>query len=72
MVSYTLVLQFCQKIGKNKNEDDTFMKKTKEKQKSATMRTSVDGIGIVFLVKWKITREIVWTKILQKRILKKI
>ena len=59
-------------MGKNKNEDDTFMKKTKEKQKSATMRTSVDGIGIVFLVKWKITREIVWTKILQKRILKKI
>ena len=59
-------------MGKNKNEDDTFMKKTKEKQKSATMRTSVDGIGIVFLVKWKITREMVWTKILQKRILKKI
>ena len=46
-------------MGKNKNEDDTFMKKTKEKQKSATMRTSVDGLGIVFLVKWKITREIV-------------
>ena len=60
MVSYTLVLQFCQKMGKNKNEDDTFMrKKTKEKQNSATMRISADGTGIVFPVKLKITRGIV-------------
>ena len=33
MVSYTLVLQFCQKMGKNKNEVDTFMKKTKENKR---------------------------------------
>ena len=34
-------------------------KKAKEKQNIATMRISVDGIGIVFLVKLKITRGIV-------------
>ena len=46
-------------MGKNKNEDDTFMrKKTKEKQNSATMRISADGTGIVFPVKLKITRGI--------------
>ena len=28
-------------MGKNKNEDDTFMWKKKEKQNSATMRISV-------------------------------
>ena len=60
-------------MGKNKNEDDTFMrKKTKEKQNSATMRISVDGTGIVFPVKLKITRGIAWIKMLKKRILKKV
>ena len=64
---YTLVLQFWLK------NDDTFMgKKAKEKQNIATMRISVDGIGIVFPVKLKITRGIVWIKALKKRILKNI
>ena len=49
---------FVKKKGKSKNEDDTFMWKKKEKQNRATKRISVDGLGIAFPVKLKITRGI--------------
>ena len=46
-------------MGKNKKEDDNFLrkKKTEEKQNSDTMVIPVDGIQTVFPVKLKLQRE---------------
>ena len=45
-------------MDKNKKEDDNFLrKKTEEKQNSAAMMISVDGIGTVFPVKLKLQGE---------------
>ena len=46
-------------MDKNKKEDDNFMrKKTEEKENTATMMISVDGIGTVFQVKLKLQGEL--------------
>ena len=50
---------FILKMDKNKKEDDNFMrKKTEEKENTATMMISVDGIGTVFQVKLKLRGEL--------------
>ena len=52
------LLIFILKMSKNKKEDDTFLrKKTEEKQNSATVMISVDGIETVFPVKLKLPGE---------------
>ena len=69
MAFYTLDLQFYQKKwAKRKKEMTPFYgKKTEEKQNSADIMISVDGEKDSFSSEVKITRGIVWIKILKKK-----
>ena len=59
-------------MGKSIKEDDTYLRKTtKEKQNSATMMISANGIGIVFQWSWNYKGNQLNIDI-KKRILKKI
>ena len=57
MVFYTLGLIFYLKHGQKKEDDIFLRKKAEEKQNSASMMISVDGIGTVFPVKLKLQGE---------------
>ena len=66
-----MVLQFYKENRQKKKYDTSLIKKTEQKQNSATIMISVDGKGIVFPVKLKLHRGNVWIKILKKRNFKK-
>ena len=49
---------FIQKLGKEKKQNDTFLKKkAEEQQNSATTMISVDGKGTIFPMKLKLHGE---------------
>ena len=56
MVVYTSVLQFYLKMCKSEKRDDTFLrkKKTEEKQNTATVVMSANGIETVLSAKLKL------------------
>ena len=71
MVFCTLVLQFYWNNGQNKQRRwHIFEEKTEGKQKSVTLRISVDGKKDSCSSEVEIRWGIVWIKILQNRILK--
>ena len=45
---------FIKKLAKREKEDDTFLKKTDDKENGATIMISVDKKGTVFPVKLKL------------------
>ena len=45
---------FIKELGKREKEDDTFLKKTDDKENGATIMISVDEKGTVFPVKLKL------------------